>query len=270
MTYARADRTGSASVTFADEATLTGEWGTAGYRPEAQRSLMERAPLTSPRSEPLHRLVDKLAGTPAVDLLDDLHQRCGLSWRRIAQLLGVSVRAVNKWREGGGISDDRERTLRELSAFCDVALDQGIGAVDAWLESEPWSGVPVSRADLYAARAAELLLRSVGGHLPREALDRWIPSWREKAALLDTRLHLQVSFDDDGDVIVSVEELPEVVAVGSSLTDARERLVAELRDYARDWVDHLHDAPNHALRRDVVEVIQRATDDDLRAHLLAG
>jgi len=270
MTYAKADRTGAASVTFADEATLTGQWGTAGYRPDAQRSLMEQAPLTPLRFEPLHRLVDKLAGTPAVDLLDDLHQRCGLSWRRMAQLLGVSVRAVSKWREGGGLSDDRERTLRELSAFCEVALDQGIGAVDVWLDSEPWSGIPVSRADLYAAGAAEPLLRSVGGHLPREELDGWIPGWRDKAALLDTRLHLQVSFDDNGDVIVGVEELPEVLAVGSSLAIARERLVADLRDYACDWVDHLHNAPNHAIRRDVVEVIQRANDDDLRAHLLAG
>jgi hypothetical protein len=33
MTYAKADRTGSASVIFPEEATLTGECGTAGYRP---------------------------------------------------------------------------------------------------------------------------------------------------------------------------------------------------------------------------------------------
>ena len=237
---------------------------------KARRSLTAPAPLTPESSEPPYRGVDKRARTSAVDLVGDLHQRCGLSWRRIAQLLGVNVRTVASWREGDGLSDDRERTLRELSAFCNVALDQGIGAVDAWLDSEPWAGVPVTRADLYAARAAELLLRSVGGHLPREALDRWIPNWREKAALLATRLHLQVSFDDDGDVIVSVEELPEVLAVGPSLTDARERLVVELRDYAHDWVDHLRDASDHALHRDVVEAIQRATDDDLRAHLLAG
>lgn len=267
MTYTFLDRTGSASVSFAGEVTLTGSRSTAGYRVEAERDLLDRAPLPSGFREPLHKWADKLAGTPSADLLADLHSRFGLEWRRIARLLGVSVRAVNKWREGGGLSPDRDQSLRELVAFCEVAVGEGVGDVAAWMASRPISAIPVQRADLYAAGAVDRLLDSFGGPLSTDVIDRFVPGWRDKQALETTPLHLQVRFGTDGDVLVDVQELPGVFGVGPSLLEARRSLVGALRDYVADWVDDLHEAPNHAPYEDVVNLIRGTSDEDLVRYL---
>lgn len=267
MTYAVADHTGSASVSFAGDTTLTGGWATAGYRPEAQRALLDRAPLRSMFKEPIHKWVEKLAGTPAADLLADLHTRFRLSWRQIAQLLGFSVRSVNKWREGGGMTGESYLALRRLVAFCEVASMEGAEDLDAWMGTYPITDIPVDRAELYAAGAIDALLRSVDGSLSLDVLDRWIPRWREKVALQGPPLHLQIAFDTDGAVVASVEELPDIVAVGSSVGEARRELVGVLRDYANDWIDHLHAAPNHAPYRGVVRAIREADDGQLLRYL---
>src|SRR4029077_5017288 len=95
-------RTGEGLVTLRGAGLLTGQRASAHYRLEAEGLLLGFSPLPKPEPERVDRWTDKLAGPPPIDLLADLHERFGLEWRRMAQLLGVSVTAINKWRSGGG------------------------------------------------------------------------------------------------------------------------------------------------------------------------
>ena len=57
---------------------------------------------------------------------------------------------------------------------------------------------------------------------------------------------------------------------GEGVDAAIDDLVEALREYADDWNDRLLDAPNHRESWPVVELVQLASDDQLRAWLLAG
>ena len=50
--------------------------------------------------------------------------------------------------------------------------------------------------------------------------------------------------------------------------DAIEDLIAALREYAEDWNDRLHAAPNHAQHRSLVELVELSDDEQLRDWLL--
>ncbi len=52
--------------------------------------------------------------------------------------------------------------------------------------------------------------------------------------------------------------------------DAIDDLVDALRDYAEDWNDRLHSAPNHAVHRSLVELVELSDDEQLRAWLVGG
>jgi antitoxin of RelE/RelB toxin-antitoxin system len=45
-------------------------------------------------------------------------------------------------------------------------------------------------------------------------------------------------------------------------------LIAALREYAEDWNDRLHTAPNHRQHRSLVELVELSDDGQLRAWLL--
>ena len=45
-------------------------------------------------------------------------------------------------------------------------------------------------------------------------------------------------------------------------------LIDGLREYAEDWNDHLHTAPNHAGHLSLVELVELSDDDQLRDWLL--
>lgn len=55
---------------------------------------------------------------------------------------------------------------------------------------------------------------------------------------------------------------------GETFDDAVADTVAALREYAEDWNDRLHTAPNHRVHRAVVELIELSTDAQLRDWLL--
>jgi len=57
---------------------------------------------------------------------------------------------------------------------------------------------------------------------------------------------------------------------GPTFDEAMDDLLEGLRDYADDWNARLLDAPNHRNNWDVVEIVQLASDDQLRAWLLAA
>jgi hypothetical protein len=66
--------------------------------------------------------------------------------------------------------------------------------------------------------------------------------------------------------------LPGVPVHGDADTfdDAIDDLVGALRDYAEDWNDRLHTAPNHAPHRSLVELVELSDDEQLRAWLVSG
>jgi len=254
-------RTGGPTVRFAGTSGLTGRQGAAHYLPEAYGALLDWAPLPSSRPERLERWTDKLAGTPAVDLLAELHDRFGLEWQRIARLLGVSVPALNKWRNGGGLAAETDLNLRRLVAFSELVADGGIGDVASWFASAPVAEVPLTRGDVYRVGGGNELLASLQDPRPGEGLlDRWLPRWRE---LRRSRMfNPKVAFDDDGTALITLEEVPGVLGVGDTVDAARAALLDDLRDYAARW-DTARDAANHEHNQERVDAIRAASDDQL-------
>jgi len=57
---------------------------------------------------------------------------------------------------------------------------------------------------------------------------------------------------------------------GETLEAAMNDALEALREYAEAWNDHLHAAANHKDNRDVVELVELSSDDELRSWVLAG
>jgi hypothetical protein len=64
--------------------------------------------------------------------------------------------------------------------------------------------------------------------------------------------------------------LPGVPVHGDAETfdEAIDDLITGLREYAEDWNDRLHAAPNHAQHRSLVELVELSDDTELREWLL--
>jgi hypothetical protein len=50
--------------------------------------------------------------------------------------------------------------------------------------------------------------------------------------------------------------------------EAIDDLITALREYAEDWNDRLHTAPNHTQHRNLVRLVELSDDDQIRAWLL--
>jgi hypothetical protein len=61
-----------------------------------------------------------------------------------------------------------------------------------------------------------------------------------------------------------------VAAGGEILPEATAEMVDALRDYAADWIDRLHVAPNHAENWWLVHLVELSSDDELADWLTAG
>lgn len=104
----------------------------------------------------------------------------GVGWSAIAHMLGVSVPAVRKWRNGEGASPANRSAAAQLAALLDLLSEQFI--IDdpaSWLEI-PLGGTPRTLADIYAAGRTDLILDYASGWLrPAEKLlDAFAPEWR--------------------------------------------------------------------------------------------
>jgi len=62
---------------------------------------------------------------------------------------------------------------------------------------------------------------------------------------------------------VFIPGLP-IAADGETFEEAITDMVEALREYARDWQDHLHGAPNHRDNWGLVQLISLSDDDQLR------
>ncbi|MFB9234460.1 hypothetical protein ACFFWC_02730 [Plantactinospora siamensis] len=80
--------------------------------------------------------------------------------------------------------------------------------------------------------------------------------------------HAQVVAENGGWSIF-IPGLP-LAADGASFDEARDEMVAALREYADDWQDHLLDAPNHANNWGLVQLVSLSDDDQLRDWLVGA
>lgn len=106
----------------------------------------------------------------------------GFSWRAVAQLLGVSVPALQKWRRGDGISGENRRKIATLLAGINVIASQyKVQEIDSWFETPIADETPVTPITIWSAGEYILALRYASDELTSEAtLDAFDPDWRAK------------------------------------------------------------------------------------------
>jgi predicted RNase H-like HicB family nuclease len=72
--------------------------------------------------------------------------------------------------------------------------------------------------------------------------------------------------NEDGAWAMFLPGLP-LAAEGTTLEEATLDLIEALREYAEDWEDHLHTAPNHRGNWALVQLIDSSTNEELDAWL---
>ncbi|MCL2468353.1 MAG: helix-turn-helix transcriptional regulator [Micrococcales bacterium] len=112
-----------------------------------------------------------------LDTLADL----GMAWRDVARLTGVSVPAVQKWRQGGDLRGESRLRLARVVALLDALGTYFISDAVSWLEMPVMAGVALSRMDLFASGRTDLLLILASDDettAPTTVLDEYEPTWR--------------------------------------------------------------------------------------------
>lgn len=70
-------------------------------------------------------------------------------------------------------------------------------------------------------------------------------------------------FHEAGQWVVLLENRP-FASEGATVDEAIDDLVLSLREYAEDWDERLHDAPNHRDNWALVQLVRLSTDAELR------
>ncbi len=131
------------------------------------------------------------------NLLDELAGDRGMGWSDIAEVVGVSVSAVRKWRKGGVASPDSRSKLARIAALLDVLEKKGvIEDPAAWMEMnftlEP--GYFIRPLDLYLeGHVTELIELAEQRQTTAQILDQVRPNWRQ------SRSDFEVYLDVDGE-----------------------------------------------------------------------
>lgn len=155
-----------------------------GYRRKVARVNLEVAEERHQESyfnEWTHRTTQRGKAAPA-ELLRELGEM-GFAWRDIAQLLGVSVQALQKWRRGENVTGLRRREIASLLAACDLITEHhGIEEVASWFEM-PLGHSPITPFDLWIGGRYELLFDAASDQVDDETLlGAFDPQWRERYA----------------------------------------------------------------------------------------
>jgi transcriptional regulator with XRE-family HTH domain len=134
-----------------------------------------------------HQNIEKRAAAKArrsvPDLLKELTEERGMSWIDTAQLVGVSVSAVRKWRKGGDASAESRLSLARLAAMLDLLEELAVADPARWMEIPlPLSpGYTIRPVDLYRSGGLAGILRIASNRQdPEEVLDELIPGWRDE------------------------------------------------------------------------------------------
>lgn len=119
----------------------------------------------------------------------------GFAWSDIARIVGVSVPALRKWRQGESPSGANRRRIAELVAACHLVAERNpmIDDIAGWLETALSPESSISGVDLLTKQRYDLLLEYADGADPHEILSAFDPSWREQ-----TSDEIEVFAADDG------------------------------------------------------------------------
>lgn len=127
-------------------------------------------------------------------LLSELTTARGMGWSDISEVVGVSVSAIRKWRNGGDASPESRSKLARFAAFLDVLEEKGLISDPAgWMEMDlPLDpGYFIRPLDLYLEGHASALLDLAEQRQPMtQVLDQVRPNWR--AARSDFEVFLDV------------------------------------------------------------------------------
>jgi hypothetical protein len=126
----------------------------------------------------------KLAATKTpAELLQELAD-LGFAWRDIARLAKVSVPAIQKWRQGQGMSGEHRGKLAGLLAACKMLTEDHncIQEIASWFEMPILQDIPVTPIDLWVSGHPELVFEHGLSPVsdPEQLLSRWDPEWRER------------------------------------------------------------------------------------------
>lgn len=115
------------------------------------------------------------------ELLAELNES-GFGWRDVARMLGVSVPALRKWRQGESLTGENRRRIAGLVAFVEIlSEDHLVANVASWMEMPVTSEVPLTGIDLYASGHLFTVLDLASQHIiPEQALDQADPGWRDR------------------------------------------------------------------------------------------
>ena len=131
------------------------------------------------------------------NLLEELASNRGMGWSDIAEVVGVSVSAVRKWRKGSVASPQSRTKLARIAALLDVLEEKGvIEDPAAWMEMDFTlaAGYFIRPLDLYLeGHVAELIELAEQRQTTAQVLDQVRPNWRQ------SRSGFEVILDDDGE-----------------------------------------------------------------------
>lgn len=138
-------------------------------------------------------LYQQRAMQPAKALLDQLADT-GFAWRHVAQMVGVTVPAVQKWRRGDRITGENLGKLARLVGACDFISKHYPTDIAAWFEMPIVESAPVTPIDLWSSGNQPLFFALVTRTMhPENVLDLYEPDWRERY-----RSDFEVFDADDG------------------------------------------------------------------------
>lgn len=131
------------------------------------------------------------------NLLEELAGSRGMGWSDIAEVVGVSVSAVRKWRKGGVASPESRSKLARIAALLDLLEEKGvIEDPAAWMEMDFTleAGYFIRPLDLYLeGHVTELIELAEQRQTTAQVLDQVRPNWRQ------SRSDFEVYLDVDGE-----------------------------------------------------------------------
>lgn len=130
-------------------------------------------------------------------LLEELAGDRGMGWSDIAEVVGVSISAIRKWRKGGDASPDSRSKLARIAALLDVLEEKGLVQDPAgWMEMDlPLeAGYFIRPLDLYLeGHVTALIELAEQRQTVAQVLDKVRPNWRESQS------DFEVFLDVDGE-----------------------------------------------------------------------
>lgn len=200
----------------AGEPTGTSAGGVANYTPSAPsatRTLSLRADYLRTHVDTLGGEVHELQGEAreldlkdrtfaktkksVPTLLEELTVERGMGWSDIAEVVGVSISAIRKWRKGGPASSESRAALARVAALLDILEEKGlVQDPAAWMEMDlPLdAGYFIRPLDLYLeGHTSALIDLAEQRQSITQVLDEVRPDWRAN------RSDFEVFVDSDGE-----------------------------------------------------------------------